>query len=958
MSSGVPWVSQEVLVHKLREVFGNVHTHVNTKKKANLKYPSSGTYLELDVWIPDLNLSFEFQDTYHYTTTWYSQVTRDRIKQKDRVKRYLSHERGISLVVVPCWWDGTVNSLISTIHFYRPDLLAPSGISPILLNPPLGFFKPRYIPDVGELMLASFPTEKFDIKPAQRNTWWMGEKYDGIRCCNNPFDRLVYSRGGNELSLENCIMENIPKTFIDGEFWFGRGNYIYTYALFKGSLEMVCWDLLRLVSFDAPSEPIQHLPFENRYADLLAKIDFQHPFTIVVPRIKCKSNEHLSQFVQGVIDAGGEGVILRKMNSLYEHGRSRSLVKLKTVYGDMEGVVVAIAPNKSVQLKIPSGVIFTVPPENIQTKKLTVGDVVTFSYESNARRDVPISPKIYRIRTDLSWREVVENAAAEKKFLNEHVPVNFTSKPQGHWSPKNMRKFLENFAKAKNLDPLLPETWSKIQPREIHETKDGKSVLQKLKGYPKAVVSLFPEIGLHEDTLLSFPRGSIEIRRIFFENYAKINNFDPQIAENWYAQPVDLLMSHKGAANVIYHHKSLARALEDVYPNIGLDSSKLWNSTLWHKEEARRKFFENYAKTRGFDPLVSDNWYSQSKIQIMATKGASKVIFYHGRSVAQALVDLFPNIGLRIERFWPANFSWRDVQNRRDFFEKFARDRGFDPHNTQMWYSLNQESILSLKGAANVISFHQRSLPQALVDLFPNIGLNIAKFSATDKWKDAAKRRRFFENYAKEKGFDARNPEGWYTQSKNRLMASQGVVSIISHHKGSVAQALSDLFPDIGFDKSKLWSRSIWRDAGRRRKFFENYAQAHAFDPLVPENWYCQPAKSIMAIENAVSVMNHHNDNVPKALLDLFPDIGLESSKFSTQPMWNEFDNRKKFFLQFAKDNGFDPHNPNNWYSQRRHKLYAAKGAFSIMNYHNGRASTALLEIFPDIGLEAAKIPF
>jgi hypothetical protein len=44
--------------------------------------------------------------------------------------------------------------------------------------------------------------------------------------------------------------------------------------------------------------------------------------------------------------------------------------------------------------------------------------VVTFSYESNARRDVPISPKIYRIRTDLSWREVVENAAAEKKFLN------------------------------------------------------------------------------------------------------------------------------------------------------------------------------------------------------------------------------------------------------------------------------------------------------------------------------------------------------------------------------------------------------------------------------------------------------------------------------------------------------------------------------------------------------------
>ena len=33
--------------------------------------------------------------------------------------------------------------------------------------------------------------------------------------------------------------------------------------------------------------------------------------------------------MEGVIDQHGEGVILRKVNSLYEHGRSRALVKLK-----------------------------------------------------------------------------------------------------------------------------------------------------------------------------------------------------------------------------------------------------------------------------------------------------------------------------------------------------------------------------------------------------------------------------------------------------------------------------------------------------------------------------------------------------------------------------------------------------------------------------------------------------
>jgi hypothetical protein len=35
--------------------------HVETKKRSELKYPSTGYYLELDIWIPNQNLAFEFQ---------------------------------------------------------------------------------------------------------------------------------------------------------------------------------------------------------------------------------------------------------------------------------------------------------------------------------------------------------------------------------------------------------------------------------------------------------------------------------------------------------------------------------------------------------------------------------------------------------------------------------------------------------------------------------------------------------------------------------------------------------------------------------------------------------------------------------------------------------------------------------------------------------------------------------
>jgi hypothetical protein len=42
------------------------------------------------------------------------------------------------------------------------------------------------------------------------------------------------------------------------------------------------------------------------------------------------------------------------------------------------------------------------------------GDVVTFTFENHSQRDIPIHPKIYRIREDVTWREVLRDHLAEK----------------------------------------------------------------------------------------------------------------------------------------------------------------------------------------------------------------------------------------------------------------------------------------------------------------------------------------------------------------------------------------------------------------------------------------------------------------------------------------------------------------------------------------------------------------
>jgi hypothetical protein len=46
---------------------------------------------------------------------------------------------------------------------------------------------------------------------------------------------------------------------------------------------------------------------------------------------------------------------------------------------------------------------------------------------------------------------------------------------------------------------------------------------------------------------------------------------------------------------------------------------------------------------------------------------------------------------------------------------------------------------------------------------------------------------------------------------------------------------------------------------------------------------------------------------------------------------WNSEEKRKKFFIEFAQRNGFDPYNPENWYSQPIKNVMLAKVDTSLL---------------------------
>lgn len=50
----------------------------------------------------------------------------------------------------------------------------------------------------------------------------------------------------------------------------------------------------------------------------------------------------------------------------------------------------------------------------------------------------------------------------------------------------------------------------------------------------------------------------------------------------------------------------------------------------WNNEEQRRRFFEDYAKTKKFDALVADNWYLQSPYRILSIQVDNKWVIIMG----------------------------------------------------------------------------------------------------------------------------------------------------------------------------------------------------------------------------------------------------------------------------------------------------------------------------------------
>jgi len=184
---------------------------------------------------------------------------------------------------------------------------------------------------------------------------------------------------------------------------------------------------------------------------------------------------------------------------------------------------------------------------------------------------------------------------------------------------------------------------------------------------------------------------------------------------------------------------------------------------------------------------------------------------------------------------------------------------------------VDPEELKKKKGVKMILR-RFRGWTEALSRLYPDIGLELEKFPSRSRANKA-----FFDTFAKENGFDPRIPDNWYKVSGPEIYSRKGYSFIHIDHKGSWSKALMHIYPDIGLDHDKFSSISkrYWAEAGNRKGFFDNFALENNFDPLVPENWHTLPIAQIKSAKRARSVLKYYQGNVRRALLGVYPNIGL-----------------------------------------------------------------------------------
>ncbi len=236
--------------------------------------------------------------------------------------------------------------------------------------------------------------------------WWMSEKLDGVRAYWDG--KRLLSRLGNAFVAPQWFLAGLPDHPLDGELWGGRRMFQRTVSIVRRQDASQEWRKIQYLVFDAPAAPGS---FEERLEVCRQWVNSGVEFGRMLEHERCRGLEHLRAELARIEGEGGEGLMMRRPGSLYEAGRSWSLLKIKN-FRDAEGVVVGHQPGEgrhrgrlgALLLELPDGTRFAVGTgfsDAEREQPPALGELVTFRYQELSEAGVPRFPTYVGVRIDM-----------------------------------------------------------------------------------------------------------------------------------------------------------------------------------------------------------------------------------------------------------------------------------------------------------------------------------------------------------------------------------------------------------------------------------------------------------------------------------------------------------------------------------------------------------------------------
>lgn len=257
-------------------------------------------------------------------------------------------------------------------------------------------------PDIEKppIQLAIQYTNAINIK-----NYLVSEKLDGVRARWNG--EYLITRGGNIINAPTWFIKDFPASSLDGELWIARNKFDEVSGIVRRSKpDSEQW---KKVTFNVFDLPLSTVSFERRYQKMQGIFSQNiSSYINLIEQKNIKSKATLNDWLDDIEIKNGEGLMLHHKDSLYQHNRSKHLLKFKKKY-DAEAIVIAHLVGKgkyknmlgALLMEMPNGIQFKLGSglsDELRRNPPVIGSIITYQYYGLTKNNKPRFASYLRIR--------------------------------------------------------------------------------------------------------------------------------------------------------------------------------------------------------------------------------------------------------------------------------------------------------------------------------------------------------------------------------------------------------------------------------------------------------------------------------------------------------------------------------------------------------------------------------